>query len=49
MEILQHILVYLTVAISLGYLVFKFLLPKTLFSSGKDNSKACGQDDCGCH
>lgn len=49
MEILQPILVYLTVAIAVGYLVFKFLIPKALFSNGKNNSKSCGQKDCGCH
>jgi len=49
MEILQSILVYITLFIAIGYLVKKFLLPKALFVSRKNNSKACGQDDCGCH
>ncbi|PKA98515.1 hypothetical protein B0O79_2201 [Flavobacteriaceae bacterium MAR_2009_75] len=46
---IQSILVYIILAISVGYLVQKFLVPKTLFSSKKSNSKACGQDDCGCN
>ncbi|WP_165776610.1 hypothetical protein [Maribacter sp. 4G9] len=49
MELLQHILVYITLVISVGYLAYKFILPKRLFSSGKKTNKACGQDDCGCH
>ncbi|MDO6516368.1 hypothetical protein [Zobellia uliginosa] len=49
MSVLQPILVYIVVAISAGYLVKKFLLPKTLFSNKKGSSKACGQDGCGCH
>lgn len=49
MEILQTTLVYITVAIAMGYIVKKFFLPKTLFASKKSSSKACGQDDCGCH
>jgi hypothetical protein len=52
MEILQLVLVYLTLTISVGYLVKKFLLPKTVltfFGSKKTNSKACGEDGCGCH
>jgi hypothetical protein len=49
MEILQLILVYITLAISVGYVVKKFFLPKALFASKKSSAKACGQDDCGCH
>jgi uncharacterized membrane protein YwzB len=49
MEILQTILVYITVAVALSYIVKKFFLPKALFVSKKNNTKACGQDDCGCH
>ncbi len=45
----QLLLVYLTLAIALGYLVKKFLLPKRLSSGKKSSSTACGQDDCGCH
>ncbi|MFS4466477.1 hypothetical protein [Maribacter sp. 2210JD10-5] len=49
MDILQHILVYITLAIAVGYILWKFILPKSLLSSKKRNSKACGQEDCGCH
>jgi len=49
MEILQLVLVYITLAIAVGYIVKKFFLPKALFASKKSNTKACGQDDCGCH
>ena len=48
MDLLQHILVYLTLAFALGYLVWKFFLPKSLISGKKKDSKACGQDSCGC-
>lgn len=49
MSILQDILVYITVAIAVGYLVKKFLLPKSLFAGKKSTSKPCGGEDCGCH
>lgn len=44
----QNILVYIIVAVAIGYLAKKYLLPKTLFSSKKANGKSCGNDDCGC-
>lgn len=49
MEILQLVLVYITLAIAVGYIVKKFFLPKRLFASKKDSSKNCGDRDCGCH
>ena len=52
MGILQPILVYITLAIAVGFLVRKFFLPKSLFVSKgapKRKEKVCGQDDCGCH
>jgi len=49
MDIVQQIGVYIAVALALGYLLKKFVLPKSLFSNSKKNTKACGQDDCGCH
>lgn len=49
MVTLQDILVYITVAVAVGYLVKKFLLPKSLFAGKKSNSKSCGGGDCGCH
>jgi uncharacterized membrane protein YwzB len=49
MAILQDILVYVLLAVAVGYLVKKFLLPKSLFASDQGSRKGCGQDDCGCH
>ncbi|SNR26373.1 hypothetical protein SAMN04488009_0492 [Maribacter sedimenticola] len=49
MDMLQHILVYITLSISIVYLVNKFLIPKSLWNPKKKNNKACGQNDCGCH
>ena len=49
MEILQTTLVYITVTLAVGYIVKKFFLPKALFVTKKSTTKACGQDDCGCH
>ncbi|CAM3401906.1 hypothetical protein [Zobellia roscoffensis] len=46
---IQPILVYIILAVAVGYLVKKFFLPKALFASKKGNNKACGQDGCGCH
>lgn len=45
----QQILAYITLAIALGYLVWKFILPKTLFSRTKQHTKECGQDNCECN
>ncbi len=49
MEVFQSTLVYIILGLAIAYLAKKFLLPKTLFVTKKSNSKACGQDDCGCH
>ncbi len=49
MEFLQPILVYITLALAVGYLIYKFLLPKSIFASKKGKKSACGQNDCGCH
>ncbi len=48
MASIQEILVYITLAIALGYLLKKFVLPKRIFQSRK-TEKPCGHDDCGCH
>ncbi|WP_224484937.1 hypothetical protein [Robertkochia aurantiaca] len=48
-EIIQQILVYATLLAAAGYLVKKFLLPKTFRSPLNGKKKACGSDDCGCH
>ncbi len=49
MEYVQLILVYITLALALGYLIYKFLLPKSIFASKRRKKSACGQNDCGCH
>lgn len=45
----QMIFVYIAVALAIGYLAKKFVLPKRLFTTKRSNSHGCGQDDCGCH
>ena len=45
MELLQTVLVYVAVGLSVGYLVWKFLWPKRAVASKKD----CGHDECGCN
>jgi hypothetical protein len=47
MEI-QQLLVYVIVAVAIVYLVWKFILPKSMVFGKKKNSKSCGQDNCGC-
>ena len=49
MELFQQILVYITLALALGFIIRKFFLPKSLRLSKKNNAKACGEKDCGCH
>jgi len=49
MDILQSILVYITLAAAVSYLVYKFLLPKSIFVSKSKKGGACGENDCGCH
>lgn len=49
MYVIQLILVYLTLALALGYLLKKFVIPKKYLSAKKSGSPSCGQDDCGCH
>ncbi|WP_445453287.1 FeoB-associated Cys-rich membrane protein [Flavobacterium sp. 25HG05S-40] len=39
---IQELLVYLAVAIALGFLIRKFFWKKK-------SKKNCGDDDCGCH
>lgn len=46
---LQQVLVYITLVIAVGYIALKFFIPKSIWSSKKSSSKACGQKDCGCH
>jgi hypothetical protein len=49
MEAVQNILVYMIVAAAVAYLVYKFLLPKSLIPGRKKNSKDYGDGNCGCH
>lgn len=46
---LQLIFVYIVVAVAIGYLAKKFILPKRLFSTKNTAASRCGQEDCGCH
>nr|WP_299382574.1 hypothetical protein [Allomuricauda sp.] len=48
MDVTQHILAYLTLGLAVGYLLWKFVLPKSLVSRKKGSGKTCGQDGCGC-
>ena len=45
----QHILVYITLALALGYLIRKYLWPKPRKSKSKIPGGDCGSPDCGCH
>ena len=43
--IIQNILVFLTVALAIGYIIKKYF-----WSPKNKNTKACGgNDNCGCH
>ena len=46
---LQLIFVYIIVAVAIGYLAKKYILPKRLFSTKNKTTSGCGQEDCGCH
>ncbi|MDT0554252.1 FeoB-associated Cys-rich membrane protein [Urechidicola vernalis] len=43
MELFQQILVFITVALAVGFLVKKY------FFKSKKTTKSCGEDSCGCH
>jgi len=43
-ELVQNILVFITLGIAVVFLIRKFVIPAKAKSS-----KSCGQDDCGCH
>ncbi len=49
MQYIQPILVYVILAIAVGYLLKKFFLPKSFFATKKTKQNGCGQEDCGCH
>ncbi|MDC9722060.1 MAG: FeoB-associated Cys-rich membrane protein [Urechidicola sp.] len=42
MEILQEILVFVTLAFAIGFLIKKYFFKKK-------TTKSCGKDSCGCH
>ncbi|MGB5238587.1 MAG: FeoB-associated Cys-rich membrane protein [Flavobacteriaceae bacterium] len=44
----QEILVCVTLIAALGFLVKKYIWPKTVPGTGK-STRSCGQDDCECH
>jgi len=46
---LQLIFVYIIVALAIGYLAKKFILPKRLFTAKNNAASKCGKEDCGCH
>ncbi|MDT0689699.1 hypothetical protein RM549_07870 [Salegentibacter sp. F188] len=49
MELLQHILVFITFAIAVGYMVSKFIWkPAFLTRRKSEKEKACGVSGCGC-
>lgn len=49
MEMIQHILVFLTFLIAVGYLITKFVWKPAFLKKTPKNDKACGMSDCGCH
>lgn len=49
METIQQILVYLSLVLAVGWLVGKYVLPKSLISRKTKASKTCGQEHCNCH
>ena len=49
MSLIQPFLAYTTLAVAIGYIVFKFFIPKSLLSTKKNTDKPCGENDCGCH
>jgi|OM-RGC.v1.038739872 hypothetical protein len=42
----QQLLAYGTLILAVAFLLWKYLLPKTI---GKKKDKGCGQDNCGCN
>ncbi len=44
----QHFLAYLTLAVAVGYLLYKFVWPEVSRSGKSGTSKGCGNSDCGC-
>lgn len=49
MEILQEILVFITFAIAVGYIIIKFIWKPGFIFGTKKSSKACGDGCDSCH
>lgn len=45
----QHILVYLVLALAVGYLLRKFVFTDSVKSGKESLGGGCGDSDCGCH
>jgi hypothetical protein len=45
----QHILVYLTLALAVGYLLRKFVFADSGKSKKESLEAGCGDSDCACH
>ncbi|MDX1331995.1 MAG: FeoB-associated Cys-rich membrane protein [Robiginitalea sp.] len=45
----QHILVYLTLALAVGYLLRKFVFTEVGKSKKESLGGGCGDSDCACH
>ncbi len=48
MELLQEILVFITFAFAVGYMVTKFIWKPAFLKSSKKPEKSCGVSGCGC-
>jgi hypothetical protein len=46
MELIQEILVFISLALAITFLVKKYFFKKAKSST---DSKSCGEDSCGCH
>ncbi|MEO1012246.1 MAG: hypothetical protein AAFX53_13130 [Bacteroidota bacterium] len=46
---LQPVLAFTILALAVGYLAYKFVLPKSFFASKKARESDCGNENCGCH
>ena len=48
MELIQHILVFITFVTAVGYLITKFIWKPAFLKKKVHKEKACGMTDCGC-
>lgn len=49
MEMIQAVLVYLSLGFAVFFLAKKYILPKGFLGLKKESKGSCGQDNCGCH